>query len=187
MITPNVLTLLRILIGIVCPILLFQYRSFPMDLGVIAAFAVACLTDWWDGHLARTRLMVTRFGKIMDPIADKLLIVGFMSTLSLMKFYPFEWIALIFVREFAVTMARFIKLGKGNVIPAEWAGKMKVCFQYGSILSTLLLMTALDSSFLGFDSSPALQFLYALHYLGILLAVILTLCSGLIFFHRLAE
>ena len=148
MITPNVLTLIRILIGVMCPVLLLRYRSFPMDLGVIFAFAVACLTDWWDGHLARTQLMVTRFGKIMDPVADKLLIVGFMSTLSLMKFYPFEWIAPIFVREFAVTMARIVKLGKGDVMPAEWAGKIKVCFQYGSILATLLLMTALDSHFL---------------------------------------
>ena len=185
MITPNRLTAVRILIALVSPVLLIAKRSLATEFFVLAAFTVACVTDWWDGHLARTKAMETQAGKIADPIADKLLISGLMAAFAYLKLYAFEWVVPIVLREAAVTAVRLNLLRKGRVIPAEWAGKVKIGFQIGSIYATLVFLMAQDSAI---NFSPALfQLIQILHYLGIFLAVSVTVVSGLSFFGRLAK
>ncbi len=184
MITPNQLTAFRILIAIICPFLLIWNRSFLGESIVFVAFTVACITDWWDGHLARTKSMVTWEGKIADPIADKLLILGLMATFSFLKLYSFWWVVPIFVRELTVTTVRLIRLKQGRVIPAEMAGKVKAGVQITSIYFTLWFLMFMHK---GFSESQSFLFslLQVLHYSGIFLANVITIISGVMFFYRL--
>lgn len=187
MITPNRLTALRIFIALASPLLLIGSRSLLTDLIVALAFTIACITDWWDGYLARKRSMITWSGKIIDPIADKLLIGGLMLAFSFLGLYAFAWVLPILIRELIVTIARLISLRRGKIIPAEWAGKVKVGFQIGSVYATLVFLIVLDSRpFLKPEPIVFLAF-QSLHYLWIFLANLVTIISGIIFFRRLSE
>ncbi|MBI4368211.1 MAG: CDP-alcohol phosphatidyltransferase family protein [Candidatus Omnitrophica bacterium] len=186
MITPNHLTALRLFIALVAPMVLIWNRSLGWDGFVILIFTAACITDWWDGHLARTKAMVTSLGKLADPIADKLLIMGLMLTFAYLGLYGYGWVFLILLREATVTFARLIYLKRGKVVPAEQAGKIKVGFQIGSIYATLLLLIGLDGGFL-VESQMGLRVLFILHYLGIFLANVVTVFSGVRFFRGLAK
>lgn len=182
MITPNRLTYFRIVLAFLCPILVLSARNAVSDVLVMFLFTAACVTDWWDGHLARKYSLITKIGKILDPIADKMLILGLMLSFVSLGLYSFAWIFFILVREVLVTTVRLIRLLRGQVIPAEWAGKLKIGFQIGSIYSSLLLLFVLDLHFK--TEIPRLVF-NAIHYLGILLANVFTITSGLLFFKRL--
>lgn len=187
MITPNRLTIFRILIALISPVILIVNRSFASELIVAFLFTVACITDWWDGYLARKKSMITNLGKIADPIADKLLIIGLMFTFAYLELYGYEWVLVIFIREVIVTIARLIKLKQGKVIPAEGAGKIKVGFQIGSIYATLIFVMLFDSG-LFFHPEPYFLFVFqSIHYLGIFLAVLTTVISGILFFQRFDE
>src|SRR3954454_5338213 len=125
---PNVLTLIRILL---VPVLVVALLDQTSDGDVLAAivFAIASLTDAIDGYIARSRNAVTTFGKLMDPVADKLLIVAALFTLvSLDRLAP--WVAMVIVaREFAVTMTRMAVAPRGVVISARSWGKAKTKLQ----------------------------------------------------------
>jgi CDP-diacylglycerol--glycerol-3-phosphate 3-phosphatidyltransferase len=131
--------------------------------------------------------MITKLGKIADPIADKLLIIGLMFTFAYLELYGYEWVMIICVRETAVTTARFIKLRQGKVIPAESAGKIKVGFQIGSIYATFVYLMLFDCG-LFYEPEPYFLFIFnSIHYLGIFLAVLTTVVSGVLFFQRYDE
>ena len=142
-ITPNHLTILRIILSFVTFYLLLQ-TSFSSRIAALFVFTIAALTDLWDGQLARSGGMITNFGKIMDPIADKLLILGTFSILSYLGMYPFWVLIPIFVREIGVTLARFYLLGKNVVIAAEKSGKFKVVTQIVSLFATYICMLVRD-------------------------------------------
>ena len=129
--------------------------------------------------------MITNAGKIVDPIADKLLILGIMAGFAHYDLYLVEWVVLIGVRECLVTIWRLALLGRGKVLPAEWAGKIKVGFQVGSIYATFVYLSVSDSGL--FDPSFAIVLLGFewIHDVGIFLATLVTVTSGMIFFHRL--
>jgi len=105
-------------------------------------FALASATDWLDGYLARKWGQVTKIGKLLDPIADKLLIMA--ALVMLVKSPPLPdvvpaWIAIVIIgREFAVTGLRSIASSEGIVIPAETMGKYKVGAQITAVLAFLL-------------------------------------------------
>jgi CDP-diacylglycerol--glycerol-3-phosphate 3-phosphatidyltransferase len=126
---PNVLTVVRILLVPVLVVALLEKTSGG-DLLAAIVFAVASVTDYIDGYLARSRNWVTTFGKLMDPIADKLLIVAALVALvSLNRLQA--WVAMVIIaREFAVTVLR-VAAGaqQGVVIPASPFGKLKTTFQ----------------------------------------------------------
>jgi CDP-diacylglycerol---glycerol-3-phosphate 3-phosphatidyltransferase len=184
-VTPNQLTIFRIVLALICPVLIIGYRSFWIDVTVSVAFTVASLTDYWDGYLARKYGLSTNFGKIADPIADKIMILGLMFAFVAQGLYSIEWVIPIAVREIAVTAIRIVRLRRGQVLPAEWAGKMKVGFQILSIAATLFFLMAFDSG-LFYAPEPIVLFVFqTFHYVGILLALITTVASGVIFFYRL--
>ncbi|OGX06236.1 MAG: CDP-diacylglycerol--glycerol-3-phosphate 3-phosphatidyltransferase [Omnitrophica bacterium RIFCSPLOWO2_12_FULL_50_11] len=185
LVTPNRLTALRIILACICAILLFSWRSLFVEFITAGLFSVACFTDWLDGYLARTKSMITQTGKIVDPIADKLLILGVMSGFAYYELYPVEWVILIGVREFLVTAWRLIMLGKSEVLQAEWAGKIKVGFQVGSIYATFVYLLLDDSAVFDASFAAVLLSFQWIHYLGIFLAALVTVASGIIFFHRL--
>jgi CDP-diacylglycerol--glycerol-3-phosphate 3-phosphatidyltransferase len=159
---PNVLTMLRIML---VPALVVALLGNTPDGDVIAAvvFALASLTDFIDGYLARAREEITTFGKLMDPLADKLLIVA--ALVALVSLHRLAaWVAMVIItRELAVTVLRLGATQAGVVMAASMFGKVKTCLQIALILtiiavhgqpvwvSALLYLTVLVTVLSGLD------------------------------------
>ena len=133
---PNVLTVIRILLVPVLVVALLD-KTPGGDLLAAIVFAVASLTDAIDGYLARVRNSVTTFGKLMDPIADKLLIIG--ALVSLVSLGRVEaWVAMVIIaREFAVTALRMAATQQGVVIVASPLGKLKTFMQVAAVMALI--------------------------------------------------
>jgi CDP-diacylglycerol--glycerol-3-phosphate 3-phosphatidyltransferase len=133
---PNLLTLLRILL---VPVLVVALTEEIANGPAIAAavFILAALTDGLDGYIARSRESITTFGKVMDPVADKLLIAAaLMALVSLGRVAA--WVAmLIIAREFAVSGLRIAAGQQGVVIPASGLGKVKTIVQSAAVLALI--------------------------------------------------
>ena len=91
----------------------------------LAIFIVASLTDYVDGYIARAYNQVTDFGKFLDPLADKLLVIAAMSMFCEWGIIPAWALMIVLTREFAVTGLRLVGVGKGKVIAAGFSGKVK--------------------------------------------------------------
>jgi CDP-diacylglycerol--glycerol-3-phosphate 3-phosphatidyltransferase len=130
---PNVLTVFRILL---VPVLVAALLSEAGSGDLLAAvvFAVASLTDALDGWMARRAKTESTFGKLMDPLADKLLVVAaLVSLVSLDRLSA--WVAMVIIaREFAVTGLRQLAMEDGHVIPASPWGKLKTVVQIAMVL-----------------------------------------------------
>ena len=133
---PNVLTLVRIML---VPVLVVALLDETPNGDTIAAivFAIAALTDGLDGYIARSREAITTFGKVMDPIADKLLIAAaLISLVSLDRVAA--WVAMVIIaREFAVSGLRVAAGQQGVVIPASLLGKAKTILQIGMVMALI--------------------------------------------------
>jgi CDP-diacylglycerol--glycerol-3-phosphate 3-phosphatidyltransferase len=136
---PNLLSLSRILSVPVFIILMLEPSPVRALIAGIV-FSLASATDWLDGYLARKWGQVTKVGKLLDPIADKILIMAALVTLvEIQSDVVHSWMAIVIIgREFAVTGLRAIAAGDGIVIPAETVGKYKVGAQITTVLSLLL-------------------------------------------------
>ncbi len=130
---PTILTLSRILF---IPLFLIVTPEHPV-LGVVV-FSVASLTDFLDGYIARRTGQITRFGMIMDPIADKFLVISALVLLVDMALVGVFVVVVIIIREFWVTALRVVALTKGLVIPAEKGGKLKTISQMFAIIFIIL-------------------------------------------------
>lgn len=136
--TPNKLTLLRVLL--IPVFLVLVYLSFPYHmLWALAVFIIASLTDFLDGRMARSRGLVTDFGKFMDPLADKMLVMAALVCFVELGRLPAWAMLIVIVREFAVTALRLIAVEGGRVIAAGWSGKIKTA----STMVCICLMLAL--------------------------------------------
>ena len=91
----------------------------------LVIFIAASVTDYIDGYIARSRNQVTDFGKFLDPLADKLLVIAAMCMFCQWGMMPAWALMLVLTREFAVTGLRLVAVGKGTVIAAGWSGKVK--------------------------------------------------------------
>lgn len=134
---PNILTMMRIAAIPLMAVLLMS-PSQPAGFWAAAVFAIASITDWLDGYLARRMGIVTVFGKFLDPIADKLIVMA-----ALIMILPFgrvpAWMVLIILgREIIITGLRGIASSEGIVIQASDLGKFKTIFQIVAILGLLL-------------------------------------------------
>ncbi|MGN8132319.1 CDP-diacylglycerol--glycerol-3-phosphate 3-phosphatidyltransferase [Paenarthrobacter sp. 22069] len=140
---PNVLTMIRIVLVpffvwfLVADAPGLHSTSGPWRWAAVAAFSVAIYTDKLDGDIARSRNLVTDFGKIADPIADKLLIGSALVMLSLLGELPWWATLVILVREWGITALRFFVIRYG-VIPASRGGKLKTVVQTAAIFLYLL-------------------------------------------------
>ena len=133
---PNVLTLLRILLVPVLVVALLDGTSNGYLLAAIV-FALASVTDAMDGYLARRSNSITTFGKLMDPIADKLLIIAALVALVSQGRIP-GWIAMVIIaRELTVTVTRMQATQHGVVIAANWWGKAKTIVQVAAIFCVI--------------------------------------------------
>lgn len=138
---PNALTVFRILLVPVLVVALLD-QTPNGDLVAAVVFALASMTDAVDGYIARSRNAITNFGKLMDPIADKLLILAaLMALVSLDRVDA--WVATVIIaREFAVTATRMVATQQGVVIAANWWGKVKTMVQ----VACVFFLIAIDGS-----------------------------------------
>ena len=121
MTTANKLTILRMALIPVFLILLytgFGYAAF-------AVFILACVTDFADGYIARHYDQITNFGKFMDPLADKMLVMSAMCYFVEVRQMPGWALAIVLLREFSVSGMRMVAVEQGRVIAAAWSGKIK--------------------------------------------------------------
>jgi CDP-diacylglycerol---glycerol-3-phosphate 3-phosphatidyltransferase len=133
---PNLLTVLRIML---VPVLVVALLGNTPGGDVLAAivFSLASLTDFIDGYLARAQGSITTFGKLMDPLADKLLIIA--ALISLVSLHRLAaWVAMVIItRELAVTVLRMGATQAGVVMAASMFGKVKTCLQIAAILAVI--------------------------------------------------
>ncbi len=147
---PNKLTLLRcVLVPVFLAVLILPENTFVACLGAAALFGIASLTDMLDGKIARSRNLITNFGKFMDPLADKLMVFGALLGI-LCRFANirpvFVWVAFIVIfRELAVTSMRLIVSGaSGKVVAAKMIGKIKTVTQIAAVLIILMEPVAME-------------------------------------------
>ena len=171
---PNKLTVGRI----VCTIVMCVFLLLP---GAVSAwicpiiFSLAALTDWFDGHIARSRGLVTNLGKFMDPLADKILNYSVMILLIPENLIPAVTLVIILFREFVVAGIRQAGAEQNIVIAANIWGKIKTFFQDISLV-LILLLRAMDAPFL----TPLSQIL-------MWICAALTVISGVIYVVQNAE
>ncbi len=145
---PNRLSLIRVFCIPVMTALLYMPGS-AAKWTAAAVFALACLTDFLDGHLARKNNWVTDFGKFIDPVADKLLVLSALVMLVWMRLVPAWMLIVILARELSVDGLRLIAMTKGQVIAAGPLGKIKTFSQMLVILGLLILRLPLFSTWYG--------------------------------------
>ena len=131
----------------------------------LAIFVVASLTDFVDGYIARHYHQVTDFGKFLDPLADKLLVIAAMCMFCQWGVFPAWALMIVLTREFAVTGLRLIAVQKGTVIAAGWSGKVKTA-----------------STMVGLCVMMALPGIPVLNWVVIAVIVVTTLYSGVEYF-----
>ena len=134
---PNKLTMLRV---ILIPVyLVLWHMEFPgNNYAALAVFIVASLTDFLDGYIARKNNLVTDFGKFMDPLADKMLVLTSMTCFCAMGRFPDWALVIVMAREFAVSGLQLVAVDNGRVIAAGWSGKVKTAATMVCIILMLL-------------------------------------------------
>jgi CDP-diacylglycerol--glycerol-3-phosphate 3-phosphatidyltransferase len=129
---PNRLTVLR-MIAVPGVVYFLSWRTFQGDLSACILFSLAAITDWFDGYLARAYKSVTIFGKLMDPLADKFLVVSTLIMLQhLSRIHPYLVMVLI-CREMGITSLRALASSEGVIIAAGKGGKYKAALQMVAI------------------------------------------------------
>jgi len=158
---PNKLTLFRVAlmpVYLILYVLSFQWARWA----ALAVFFVAAMTDLVDGRLARMRNQVTNFGKFMDPIADKLLVIPALVLMTSKEGLVPAWICIVCVtREFVVSGLRLVATERGAVIPAGLLGKAKTVAQM-----TAVMMLTVNLQALGWLNAAALYLATALTVLS---------------------
>ncbi len=174
---PNSLSVMRIfLVPLLVVVLLTKFEG-RMIFGVrkelvgAAIFAVASLTDWLDGYLARRRKQVTALGQFIDPFADKLLTIAAFISLVQMDLAPAWMVAIIVGREFAVTALRTLAHARGGSMPASPLGKIKLGAQVVAILALIL-------------GKDHLQGFFVIGQMALWVVVVTALWSGFDYFRR---
>ena len=141
---PNAITIGRIFL---VPLLVVVLMTNPKDMNLFGVskeilgaliFAVASLTDWLDGYVARRRKQITGLGQWMDPLADKLLVTAAFVSLVYLDLAPAWMVVVILGREFFVTVLRSIAHARGQALPASGLGKVKMVAQVAAILILIL-------------------------------------------------
>ncbi|WP_396892005.1 CDP-diacylglycerol--glycerol-3-phosphate 3-phosphatidyltransferase [[Mycobacterium] wendilense] len=164
----NLLTVLRLVLVPAFLLVLFagDGHEFANRIAAFTIFAVAVITDRLDGQLARKYDMVTEFGMLADPIADKLLIGSALIALSMLGDLPWWVTVVVLIREIGITVLRFAVLRRG-VIPASRGGKLK----------TMVQAVAIGLFVLPLDAWPQIWHTTAWAVMG--LAIVLTVLTGL--------
>ena len=174
---PNTITLARlVLVPLLVVVLLTKFEGKQIagvrhELVGAAIFAIASLTDWLDGYLARRRKQITTFGQLMDPLADKLLITAAFVSLVQMDLAPAWMVAVILGRELLVTVLRSVAHARGVVIAASPLGKVKMVAEVTAILALIL-------------GSEHLQQFFALGIIALWVSLVTAIVSGVDYYRK---
>ena len=175
---PNVLTLSRVVLTFILMALISTSGLVAKAVALIF-FLLACVTDFLDGRIARSRNQISDFGKIMDPVADKILVIGIFLAFVQMQLVPAWMVFVIIIREFLITGLRLFAIRRGKVLAAESAGKHKTVSQMVTIFFILLFLVVRESGVAFFFWSPACQDTFKIGILILMsVTVVLTLYSG---------
>ena len=171
---PNLLTCSRLVLSVVFIIFLFD-ETLLFKFIALLVFLLASLTDYWDGRLARSTGEITKFGKLMDPIADKILTLSAFIGFCVLGLIPLWAVAVVMMRDVAITFFRFCIPSKGDLQSARASGKNKTVFQLVYIILVLMYATLRETSFW----NPAYDALIlSVIYWGMLSIVAITVWSA---------
>ncbi len=169
MTTASKITLLRVLM--IPVFMVFMYLSGGQSglwmIIALAVFIVASLTDYVDGYIARHCNQVSNFGKFLDPLADKILVIAAMTMFCEWGMWPAWALMIVLTREFAVTGLRLVAVGNGTVIAAGWSGKVKTA-----------------STMVGLCVQMAFPGVEIIRYLVVGVVVVTTVYSGVEYFAK---
>lgn len=171
---PNKITLIRIFLLPLLVVFLITPSKLSSFIAVVI-FIAAIFTDWLDGHVARSTNQVTDLGKLLDPIADKLLIISALIPLVALNRVPAWMVVVLIGREISVSGLRAIKAAEGIVIPASQLGKYKMVSQ-----AVAIILLILHYRFFSID----------FHFFGTIvlwIALIITLASGIDYFIKFLQ
>ncbi|OGX31958.1 MAG: CDP-diacylglycerol--glycerol-3-phosphate 3-phosphatidyltransferase [Omnitrophica WOR_2 bacterium RIFCSPLOWO2_12_FULL_46_30] len=176
---PNKLTVSRIILTFVFMFFLFSKGLTSKSLALVV-FIAAALTDLFDGMIAKSRNLITDFGKIMDPIADKILVLAAFLSFIQLQLIPAWCVIVIIGRELIITSLRLFAFSKGVVIAASKGGKHKTVSQMAAIIIILASLVFKDVMKAYFFWSPVFdKVIGSIIYLSMLSTVMLTLISGI--------
>ena len=176
---PNRLTVLRI-------VLTFMFMVFLFSPGVGAkamaftAFSLACLTDFLDGYIARKYNLITDLGKLLDPIADKILVLSAFLAFVEIGIIQAWMVVIIILRELLITGVRILAVSKGKILAASLAGKHKTVSQMISIFVILAVIVINEAgiSVFGFWTAGVKEWAHICIDMLMYITVALTLISG---------
>lgn len=188
---PNKLTLSRLVLTAVFVVCFYIPWANTVSLALLI-FGVASITDYYDGKIARARGIVTNFGKLFDPLADKILIAAAFILLASDKNIPEAsrlpaWIAIVILsREFFVTGIRLVAAGQGAVLAAETLGKHKMLWQILTVIYFMMRQASGEPIFgftkPAFTASPEVEHIVASAI--VYFTTLLTLVSGFSYFWK---
>lgn len=183
----NKLTIIRmILVPVFLVFLAIKGMPYGKSIATII-FILAALTDKLDGYIARSRNQITRFGKFMDPLADKLLVTAALVSLVEFQVLP-AWAAMIIIaREFAVTGLRSVAAAEGIVIAASGWGKAKTVTQIVAIIAALINLNKDSLATLSVFTIIPFSFLEWIAKISMAFAIIITIVSGVDYFVKNKE
>jgi CDP-diacylglycerol--glycerol-3-phosphate 3-phosphatidyltransferase len=182
---PNQLTVLRL--GMCGLLIVSMSIAWPFSATTaFLIFAVASLTDWLDGHIARSRNLVTDLGKLLDPLADKVLVLGTLIALAVEPHHtaPMWMVVVILAREFLISGLRQIAAAKQKILAAEKIGKHKTISQIVAVLVSLGWLSLGEFGLQGTWPAKALFFLQPWFYW---IALLITVISGAVYFAKNAS
>jgi len=181
----NALTVIRIFLSFLFLWFLFREGLFSR-LAALVFFLVASLTDFYDGQLARLKQQVSSFGALLDPIADKILVLSALIGFVQMGLIPAWMVVLVLTRELVMTGVRLLALTQGKLLPAASIGKHKTATQMGGILWVLsiLVLRELPKEWIPQAWAPAAVLLKGSVYWVMFGVVWVTVSSGLLYLWR---
>ena len=157
---PNVLTIIRMALIPVYWVLFMQQQK----IAALCVYAAASLTDLLDGYIAREHHLITDFGKLMDPLADKLMVVSVMLSLAMTRVIPWAALIILAVKEGLMVLGGLFMLGKGRVVYSRWIGKAA---------QTVVVSSLILSFFDDFWHRVGVP----VHLIALWLGIALTLCA----------
>jgi len=175
---PNILTLSRIGLTVLFLFVVVNYGALAKILA-LGIFLVASFTDFYDGYYAKKHDVVTNFGKIMDPIADKFLILTAFFVFVRLDLITLWMFVIIFVRECLVTGLRLFAMRSGRVLAAEQAGKIKTVIQFVTVCFIMIFMVLRESKISTSWSDASFRYWQGSITGLMVIVIILTLYSGI--------
>ena len=173
--TPNKLTVLRMCL-IPFFVVFLTFTQIPLSyLWALIVFIIASITDALDGNIARKHNLVTDFGKFLDPIADKLLVVSALICFVKLNHISAVVLIVIVAREFLVSSLRLVAVGGGKVIAASIWGKMKTVTQMVAIITIMFLQVLIQVNVISHDAA----WVYPLNEILMWISALFTVVSGL--------